>query len=123
MKWILYLISILWIVFGSCAVLYTTGTRDTMKNLLKSFNLKIIACIPLITGILMVFAATASHYPWLIRLVGLLAVIKGVFIILNPSKMVDKINQWYVNTASDQSYRLSGIIFIILGTAVLSWIL
>jgi uncharacterized protein YjeT (DUF2065 family) len=94
-----------------------------MKNLFKSFNLKILAVIPLVTGLLMVFSATASHYPWFIRLVGLLAVVKGVFIILNPNGMVENINQWYINTASDQTYRLSGIIYIILGTAVFSWIL
>ena len=123
MKWILYSISMLWIVFGSCAVLYTAETRGTMKNLIKSLNLKILAWIPLVTGLLMVFSAAASHYPWFIRLVGLLAVIKGVFIILNPSGMMEKINQWYVDAASDQTHRLSGIIYIILGTAVFSWIL
>ena len=123
MKWILYTISILWVVFGACAVLYTAEIRNTVRNLFKSFNLKILAGIPLVAGLLLVFSATASHYPWFIRLVGLLAVAKGVFVILNPNGMVEKINQWYVNTASDQTYRLSGIVYIILGTAVFSWII
>jgi hypothetical protein len=123
MKWILYVISILWVVFGACTVLYTAETRNTLNNLFKSFDLKILAWIPLVTGLLLVFSATASHYPWFIRLVGLMAVAKGVLIILNPNGMLEKINQWYINTASDQTYRLSGVIYIILGTAVFSWIL
>jgi uncharacterized protein YjeT (DUF2065 family) len=122
MKWILYAISILWIVFGSSAILYTASTRLTAKNILKSVDLKIIAAVPLIAGLLLLFAASAGHYPWFIRLVGFLAVIKGIFIGINPKKVMDEINRWYINTASDQSYRFFGIIFIILGTALLSWV-
>jgi uncharacterized protein YjeT (DUF2065 family) len=122
MKWILYIISVLWIVFGSCAILYTASTRRSLKNVIQNFDLKIIAALPLITGLLLLFAASASHYPWFVRLIGLLVIIKGVFIGLNPNKMVDAVNQWYIDTATDQSYRFFGIMFIILGTALLSWV-
>jgi uncharacterized protein YjeT (DUF2065 family) len=123
MKWILYAISILWIVFGAGTILYTASIRLTVKNILKSVDLKIIAAVPLIAGLLLLFSASASHYPWFIRLIGLLAVIKGIFIGLNPNKMMTAINEWYVHTATDQGYRFFGIIFIILGTALLSWVI
>ena len=123
MKWILYVISILWIVFGSCAILYTASTRRSLKKIIEGLDLKIIAIAPFIAGLLLLFSASASHYPWFIRLIGLLVVLKGIFIALNPNKMVDSINQWYIRTAADQSYRLFGILFIILGTALLSWVI
>ena len=122
MNWILYIISILWIVFGSCAILYTTSTRRAFKGVVEGFDLKIIAVLPALTGLLLLVAGSASHYPWFVRLIGLLAIIKGIVIALNPNKMVTAANGWFVRDATDQSYRFIGILFVIIGTALLSWI-
>jgi uncharacterized protein YjeT (DUF2065 family) len=52
-----------------------------------------------------------------------MGVIKGVAFFIIPKDSYEKLMDWYLNSLSDQSYRLSGILGIILGTAVLSWIL
>lgn len=122
MKWILYAISMLWIILGCCAILYTASTRRYIKNIIHGTDLKLIAVVPLLTGLLLLFAGSASHYPWVVRFIGLIVVIKGVFIALNPNKMMTAINEWYIQTAADQSYRFFGILFIILGTALFSWV-
>ena len=122
MNWILYIISIFWIIFGSCAILYTTATRRALKGLVEGFDLKIIAVLPGLTGLLLLISASASHYPWFVRLIGLVAIIKGILIALNPGKMMAGISDRFVNFAMDQSYRFIGILFVILGTALLSWI-
>jgi uncharacterized protein YjeT (DUF2065 family) len=122
MNWVLYVISILWIVFGSCAILYTASTRRSLNSVIQNLNLKIIAALPLITGLLLLVSASASHYPWFVRLIGLLIIVKGIFIGLNPSKMMDAVTQWFLHKATDQSYRFYGILFVILGTALLSWV-
>jgi uncharacterized protein YjeT (DUF2065 family) len=122
MNWILYIISILWIIFGSCAILYTTSTRRAFKSITEGLDLKIIAVLPALTGLLLLISASASHYPWFVRLIGLIAIIKGIGIALNPNKMVTGINDWFIRSATDQSYRFIGILFVILGTALLSWI-
>ncbi len=123
MKWVLYLFSILWIVFGSFAILYTTQHRDIMRNILKATHLKIIAVLPFTAGILLIVCSSASHYPWFIRLIGLFAIVKGVFIFSNPNQITYKLNDWYLSSVSDQTWRLFGIIAILLGSAVFSWVL
>ena len=123
MKWFLYVISFIWISAGCCMILYTNETRSAMKGIFNKMDQKILSAIPFIAGILFIFSASAIRIPWLIRLIGLMAIIEGVVFFLIPKDLYDKFMDWYVNSLSDQTYRLSGILGIILGTAVLSWIL
>lgn len=123
MKWVLYVFSILWIVFGSFSILYTSRHRETLRNILKKTHLKIIAVFPFAAGILLLLSAPASHYPWFIRLIGLFGILKGVLIFFNPNQITHQFIDWYVNTVPDQTCRLYGIIAILLGSAVFSWVL
>jgi hypothetical protein len=122
MAWFLYLISVAWISIGSCAILYTGDTRNTLNRMLSTLNRKVLSILPLAFGVLMIVAASDSLHPWLVRILGLLGLIKGAFILTNPMSLYEKSVQWYLESVSDQGYRLTGIITIILGTAVLSWI-
>ncbi|MBW2603444.1 MAG: DUF2065 family protein [Deltaproteobacteria bacterium] len=119
----LYAISFLIIAIGCCTILYTTETRIFMKRLFNQIDRKFLSVFEAIMGILLLFSATASHHPWFIRLIGLLAIIEGVVISLIPKNLYDEIIDWYVNSLSDQTYRLFGILSLILGTALLSWVL
>ena len=123
MKWVLFTFSMIWIVFGSFAILYTTQYRDIMRNTLEKTHLKIIAFFPFIGGILLLICSSTSHYPWFIRLIGILAIVKGAFIFINPIKIANRLNDWYLNSVSDQTHRLFGIILILLGSAVFSWVI
>ncbi|RZB35962.1 MAG: hypothetical protein SRB2_02627 [Desulfobacteraceae bacterium Eth-SRB2] len=123
MKWFLYAISLICIGFGCCIILYTRETRNFVKSLFKNVDRKIISVFEAIMGILLLFTATASHHSWFIRIIGLLAIIEAGVIFLIPKNRYDELIAWYLNSASDQIYRLFGIFSIILGTAVLSWIL
>lgn len=123
MKWFLYAISILWIAVGSCAILYTSKTRSVFEKMVKEIDRRIVAVIPFAVGISLILAAPASRVSWVIRLIGFMGILKGVFIFAAPAGVYDKINHWYLNALSDQTHRLWGIIALIFGTAVLSWIL
>lgn len=122
MEWILYLISVIWIASGSSFILYTAEARETVRRLIEKSDSKLLAAIPLVVGVLLIVAGSASSHPWFLRLVGLLALIKGGLIIANPENIWSKLTDWYLNQLSDQAYRLIGIIGIILGTAVFSWV-
>jgi uncharacterized protein YjeT (DUF2065 family) len=122
MAWFLYFISVAWISIGSSSILYTAETRNTFKALLSKTNRKVLSALPFGAGILLIVSASASSYPWLIRLFGLIALIKAGFIFANPRGMYDKAIRWYIESMSEQGDRLFGIITVILGTAVLSWI-
>ncbi len=122
MKWILYAISLLWIGFGSLVILYTTRTRESISNLIAQTNPKVLSALPIIGGILLIIAASAGTHAWFIRFLGLLALLKGALIVLNPQGMWTRIRELY-NQLSEQTYRLSGIILVILGTAMMSWVI
>jgi uncharacterized protein YjeT (DUF2065 family) len=123
MKWVLYAVSLMWITFGAFAILYTSETRNLAKSMLKDVDRKIFSVLPIVAGILLLCAASASRNSWVIRLFGIIAVIKGAFIFSNPNNLYDKFAAWYLESLSDQVLRLYGILSLILGTAVLSWIL
>lgn len=123
MKWFLYVISLYFIAVGSCAILYTSEARNVMARMIKDVDRKMLSILAFIAGIAFLFAASASRVPWLIRLFGFMGILKGVYILVAPRNLYDQINSWYLDSLSDQAYRLWGIIALILGTAILSWII
>ena len=123
MAWFLYLISAAWIALGACAILYTMETRRMAKEFLEKTNRSVLAALPLVAGILFIVSASSSGHPWIIRLFGIIGLLKGVFIYVNPQDLYHKTISWYVEVLSDQAHRFFGIISVILGTALLSWII
>ena len=123
MRLFLYAISFLCIAAGCCTILYTNETRNFLKRLFSQIDRKFLSVFEAIMGIFLLVSATSSHHPWFIRLIGLSAVIEGVVIFLIPKNLYDELINWYVNSLSDQTYRLFGALSLILGTAMLSWIL
>ncbi len=123
MKWVLYIVSIICIAIGGCTILHTNETRNVLKNIFNKIDRKIISVFEVNMGILLLFSATASHHSWFIRIIGFMAIIEGGIIFFIPKNLYDELIDWYLNSVSDQSYRLFGIILLVFGTAVLSWII
>jgi uncharacterized protein YjeT (DUF2065 family) len=122
MKWILYIISLLWIGAGSCIILYAPQSRAFLKKTLHGVDLGLVSIVPITIGALLIISAYYSAAFWTIVVLGILAIGKGCLFIFNPRKAADKIMTWFLDEVSDNMYRLAGIIAIILGTALLSWI-
>jgi uncharacterized protein YjeT (DUF2065 family) len=122
MKWFLYAISFLWITAGSWFIIYTTEYRNVMKRLFDKTDRKVLSVFPAIIGVLLFISASWSLHSWFLRMLGIIAVIKGGIIFFNPKNLYDEMMNWYLNSLSDQTYRFFGIVMIIIGTAVLSWI-
>ena len=123
MKGFLYIASFFCIAMGCCTILYTDETRRFVKSIFNEIDRKFISAFELIMGILLLISATASRQAWFIRLIGLLAIIEGAVIFLIPKNLYDELMDWYLNSASDQTYRLFGILSLVFGTAILSWIM
>ena len=119
---ILYALSLIWIAAGSCAILYTPETRNFSKSVVFKNDPKILGALAAVGGVLLIVAASASSQPWFIRLLGLLALAKGALFILNPGDLWRKTSHWVIETLSDQAFRLVGIMSVILGTVMMSWI-
>jgi uncharacterized protein YjeT (DUF2065 family) len=123
MKWVLYAISLFYISIGCCTILYTNEIQKFVRSIFSNIDQKILSALPFIFGILFILPASATRIPWLFRVIGLMVIIEGVVFFLISKTLYDKFMNWYLNSLSDQTYRLSGILGIIFGTAVLSWIL
>jgi len=121
MKYVVYLLGFVWIAAGAFAILYTEDYKAYFKGLLTKLAPKWLALIPAIFGLLLLLSASATTHGWFIGLIGILGIIKGVLIYFNPGGIFDFSKDW-LNALSDQGYRLVGIIALVLGTVVISWI-
>lgn len=122
MKVIVYLLGFGTIALYSCLILYTRQSVEALKGLFQNFQLKHISAIPAAVGFLFLISASATTYPWVLRILGLLALGEAVLAFTNPDKIYSRMLDWYFEKVSDQAQRLFGIIGIIFGTVILSWI-
>jgi len=121
MKYVIYLLGFLWIAAGAIAILYTDDYKAFFKGLLTQLDRMYLALIPAVFGLLLLFAASSTGHSWFIGVIGVLGIVKGVLIYFNPGGLFEISKDW-LNTLSDQGYRLVGIIALVLGTVVISWI-
>lgn len=121
MKWFIYLFSILWIASGGMLILYTDQYRELMGKICSRMGRVPMAATAAVIGLLLVLSARGSLNTAVIVLIGILAMAKGVVFFLNPNDIFEKTLRWWLEDATDQTYRLTGIITLTLGTALLSW--
>ena len=122
MKWFLFIFSVLWIAAGSWYILYTRQARQKALDLINAMPEKIMAALAVVFGLLLFFSASSSSNSGFIIFIGIISIAKGIFIFLNPKGYWDQVKAWYTDTASDQIYRLFGIIMLVVGTAIFSWL-
>jgi len=122
MKVIVYLLGFGYIVIGSYLILYTRETVDVLKGLSQKYQPRYLSAIPAVFGLLFLISASATSYPWVFRIIGLLGVCKAIVAFTNPQKVYSRMLDWYFGNISDQTQRLFGIIGIIFGTVILTWI-
>jgi len=94
---------------------------DTLIGFFGSYQLKYLSIIPAVFGFFYLISASGIVYPWVFRILGLLAFAEAVFFLTNPNNIYQKLLDWYFNI-SDQAQRLFGIMGIIFGTVILTWI-
>jgi uncharacterized protein YjeT (DUF2065 family) len=123
MTTILYIISVLWIAFGVFLVLYTETTRKTMKKIYGVKNPQWLALPAFVIGISLIISA--FYFREMFRLVlvlGLLAVIKGLFFIITRPVYIKKFLDWWYEKASERTLRIFGMAIFFLGTILLSYL-
>ena len=122
MQLILYILGISWVVLGALAILYTQQFRAKADMLLKQVDPRYFAVLSLLAGFLLLAASPASRNAWFVRLLGLMAMAKSGLLFINPAGLYEKTVRWFVERMSDQAYRFWGIVMLIIGTAIVSWV-
>lgn len=121
MKAIVYLLGFAWIAVGAYAVLYTDTCLVYFQRLLTRTNRIWLAMIPAVAGLLLLLGASSTTHSGIIVLIGVLGIVKGALIYFNPVNIFETAKGW-METLSDQGCRLTGIVALVLGTVVISWI-
>ena len=116
---LLYIISIIWIAAGVFLILYTERTKEFSKDLFAAGKLKRWAVVPLFFGVVLVIGAFFHKgVSWVAFILGVLALLKGIYLIVGPPMQVRKLVDWWLDQASDRTIRLSGLIIFFLGSAL-----
>lgn len=124
MRILLLIISLLWIIGGANLVLYTDRARDFVKRVIAPMNPKHLAAAPLAVGLIFLGSAFAETGPFpLFIILGLLALAKGAFLALASPDRIGNLRERCFDQASDTLLRLWGLIVLVLGTAVISYVL
>jgi hypothetical protein len=121
---ILFIVSVLWIAAGTGMIIYTRGTRTFWSRMFERYNHRWLAIMPISVGCILV--VSGFYYPamfWLALVLGVLALLKGIFLIFGPSRRVKTLFDWWLYKAGDGTIRLYGLFAFILGSILLSYLL
>ncbi len=122
MQWILFGMGILWVAVGTVFILYTTGSRQVLSSLTKNQDPKLVAVIPLTMGILLVIPCSSISNWWYPLVLGLLAIGKGVYLILGKKETKERMIKYWLKEPSETTYRFFGIVWIVLGVFLIGQI-
>ncbi len=121
MKFIVYLLGFLWVAAGALMILYTDDCKAYFNALMDKLDRMYLAIIPSGFGLLLVFAGSTTTHAGIIIFIGVLGIAKGVLIYFNPGGLFEITRTW-LDSLSEQGFRLMGILSLVLGTVVISWI-
>ena len=121
MVWFLYLVAILFIAKGSFLVLYTEKALDLSEIILEKGTYRIWGGTGAAFGILLSIASFWSGVVWFLFLLGLMFAGIGTFVFLGEEEKVQPLLRTW-SSLSGNGLRLWGLILVVTGTAILSWI-
>jgi hypothetical protein len=124
MRAVLIILSVMWIALGTMVVLYTDAVRKSIKGLIVDVNIRLLGILPLAGGFLLVVGGfMVKEVFWIAVILGLLAITKGAFLLRGPIPMIQQLTDWWFDSASETTVRLSGLIVFMLGVTLLTWLL
>jgi len=113
MNWILYLLVILWGIFGILMLFVPKTAKDLALKFTHSGPYWVWGIIALIIAVLLWQSANLLSAPLLIQILAVLAGIKGLLALLLPkSKMNSMLNYW--TGISDIFFRVFGVVLLVL---------
>ncbi len=123
MKWILYVIAILFVVLGTWANLYPVQASKRLQSLVEGITPRWSAVVALATGMMLLIAAPASHQgTGFVRLLGILGMVKGIVLFAMSKERYQRLLDWWFDPAKEQSWRVWGLLMLVLGVVILSWL-
>jgi uncharacterized protein YjeT (DUF2065 family) len=123
MKIVLYIIAILWVISGTFLIIYTEQTREFLKKVFLTENTKLLAFLPFVVGLVLVVGAFFNKGMfWLAFIIGLLAMLKGVYFFMAPKQQAKALLEWWFINANPRTVRFFGLITFFIGVTFLSFL-
>ena len=121
MNIVLHVVAILWIIIGVFILLYTERTMKIFKKLFLTEKVRVLSILPIIFGMVLVIGAFVCRQIFFLSLIlGVLALIKGLYLIMGPMPQIKRLMDWWFNKATTSFIRFCGLIIFVLGIALLS---
>ena len=114
MSFFLFLVSVILMVKGVSMILIPKKTMKFTIQMLKVKEPRLWGVGPLIIGILFLFSASKCILSWLIVLLGIVEIIKAVYIFLAPAPFL---MHWATNL-KENTCRIWGIWLLVLGVII-----
>jgi len=116
MKLFLYLISIFWLLIGLTALITPLKLKTFYTGIVRP--VKALFILPLIAGLLLLWAQGASRLAPFIMVLGIIALIKGLFILISPTDLLKSTFNYFLGR-SVRWWRVYGVFMILLGAVVI----
>jgi hypothetical protein len=121
MVWYLYIVAILFIAKGSFLVLHTEKALELSEMILEKGSYRVWGIAGAAFGIMLCVASFWSGVVWFLFLLGLMFAGIGMFMFLGEEEKVRPLlTAW--SSISSAGLRMWGLILVVTGTAILSWI-
>ncbi|MGD8352648.1 MAG: hypothetical protein PVJ01_00670 [Pseudomonadota bacterium] len=121
MVWFLYFVAVAFIAKGSYLVLYTEKALELGEAVLVKGNFRLWGIAGAAFGILLSIASFWSGVVWFLFLLGLMLAGMGAFVFLGEETKVQPLLRTWTSM-SETGLRMWGLILVVTGTAILSWI-
>lgn len=121
MVWFLYIVAILFIAKGSFLVLHTEKAIELSETILEKGSYRVWGIAGAAFGIMLSIASFWSGVVWFLFLLGLMFAGVGMFIFLGEEEKVQPLLRTW-SSLSGTGLRMWGLILVVTGTAILSWV-
>ena len=121
MVWFLYIGALVFISLGSFLVLHTERAADLSREVLEKGSYRIWGLGGGLFGVLLAVASFWSGVVWFLFLLGLFLAGMGIFLFLGEGGKVQPLLRTW-GSISTRGLRLWGLILVVTGTAILSWV-
>lgn len=121
MEWFLYIAAVLFIAAGSFLVLNTEKAQEISMGVAEKGTRRAWGGSVCGFGVLLAIASFWSGVVWFLLLLGLLLGGMGAYMFLGEEEKVQPLLRTW-SSISSRGLRMWGLILVVTGTAILSWV-
>ena len=115
MKGFLWILSVYLISMGAIIVFLPAFMKTFCDSVRKYMKPMCVAAI--VIGVLILWAASASSWEWLIRIIGIISILKGLAGLFITPKVLDSAMNWWLSQ-KPIVFKIHGIVVGIIGLIV-----